>query len=45
VDGGITNETAPLAAKAGANVFVAGSFVFRDGAYAENIQKLRETVE
>jgi len=30
VDGGINAETAPLAVKAGANVLVAGSFVFSD---------------
>ncbi len=30
VDGGINTETAPLAAKAGATVLVAGSFVFSD---------------
>ncbi len=29
VDGGITNETLPLCAAAGANVFVAGSYIFR----------------
>ena len=28
VDGGINKETAPLAVKAGANVLVAGSYVF-----------------
>lgn len=32
VDGGIDEETAPLAAEAGANVFVAGSSVFGDRA-------------
>jgi ribulose-phosphate 3-epimerase len=30
VDGGINAETAPLAAKAGANVLVAGSYLFSD---------------
>ena len=30
VDGGINAETAPLAAKAGATVLVAGSYVFSD---------------
>lgn len=29
VDGGITDETLPVAANAGANVFVAGSYVFK----------------
>src|ERR1700694_3921817 len=40
VDGGITPETAPLVAQAGANVLVAGSAVFKGGparAFAANI--------
>ena len=44
VDGGITPETAPLAAAAGANVLVAGSAVFGAGgrdAYASRISALR----
>lgn len=43
VDGGITPQTAPLAMKAGANVLVAGTAVFRDGpeGYARNIKALR----
>ncbi len=47
VDGGITPETAPLAAKAGANVLVAGSAVFRggEGAYAANIAGIRKAAE
>ena len=31
VDGGITTETAPLSAQAGANILVAGSAVFKNG--------------
>ncbi len=44
VDGGITVDTAPLAAKAGANVFVAGSAVFKGGnaGCANNIAALRK---
>jgi ribulose-phosphate 3-epimerase len=44
VDGGITSETAPLVARAGANVLVAGSAVFRGGnpeAYRTNIAAIR----
>lgn len=43
VDGGITPETAPLCRAAGADAFVAGSAVFRDGAagYAGRIADLR----
>ena len=41
VDGGINTETAPLVAEAGADVIVAGSAVFKGGAYAENIAAIR----
>ncbi len=41
VDGGVTPDTAALCAKAGANVFVAGSAVFKDGQYAANIAAIR----
>jgi ribulose-phosphate 3-epimerase len=41
VDGGITAETAPLVAAAGANVLVAGSAVFKGGAYRNNISAIR----
>jgi ribulose-phosphate 3-epimerase len=44
VDGGVAPKTAPLLARAGANVFVAGSAVFEADpkAYARNIQSIRE---
>jgi ribulose-phosphate 3-epimerase len=44
VDGGITPETAPIVAAAGANVLVAGSAVFKGGgvdAYSANIAAIR----
>jgi ribulose-phosphate 3-epimerase len=44
VDGGITPETAPLVARAGANVLVAGAAVFKGGtvdAYRTNIAAIR----
>jgi ribulose-phosphate 3-epimerase len=44
VDGGITPETAPLVTRAGANVLVAGSAVFKGGnpdAYRANIAAIR----
>ena len=41
VDGGITPDTAASCASAGANVLVAGSAVFKDGNYAQNIAALR----
>jgi ribulose-phosphate 3-epimerase len=44
VDGGISPETAPLVARAGANVLVAGSAIFKGGnadAYRANIGAIR----
>lgn len=41
VDGGINEKTAPLVVEAGANVIVAGSGVFKGGAYKENIAAIR----
>jgi len=41
IDGGATPETAKIAAAAGANVLVAGSAVFANGKYAENIAAIR----
>ncbi|TDR94349.1 ribulose-phosphate 3-epimerase [Enterovirga rhinocerotis] len=46
VDGGITVETAPLAAEAGASVLVAGSAVFGKGPdYAKPIDAIRAAAE
>lgn len=42
IDGGINEETIAQAAKAGANVFVAGSSVFGKEDHAGTIKKLRE---
>jgi ribulose-phosphate 3-epimerase len=45
VDGGVTPETAPALAAAGANVLVAGSAVFKGGpsAYGANMQAIRDS--
>jgi ribulose-phosphate 3-epimerase len=43
VDGGINSQTAALAARAGANVLVAGNAVFAGGKYAENISAIRRS--
>ena len=43
VDGGINEETIKIAAKAGANVFVAGSAVFKSENPADMIGKLRSS--
>ncbi|MBS5832494.1 ribulose-phosphate 3-epimerase [Lactobacillus jensenii] len=40
VDGGINDKTAPLAEKAGANVLVCGSYIFKNGDIAGQIRKL-----
>jgi ribulose-phosphate 3-epimerase len=51
IDGGITPETAPLVAAAGADVLVAGSGVFKGGSvqnpapYGENIRAIRAAAE
>ena len=48
VDGGVTAETAPLVAAAGANVLVAGSAVFGQNdpsLYADNISAIRKAAE
>lgn len=42
VDGGINSETVKIAGKAGANVFVAGSAVFRSESPAEAISLLKQ---
>ncbi|HHB83505.1 MAG TPA: ribulose-phosphate 3-epimerase [Devosia sp.] len=51
IDGGITPETGPLMAAAGANILVAGSAVFKGGSvenpapYGENIRAIRDASE
>ncbi|MBC2860252.1 ribulose-phosphate 3-epimerase [Stappia sp. 28M-7] len=48
VDGGVTAETAPLVAKAGANVLVAGSAVFKGegvAGYRANIEAIRKAAD
>ena len=48
IDGGMTPETAPLVAAAGANVLVAGSAIFKGGveeAYARNIAAIRTAAD
>ncbi|MDR2401113.1 MAG: ribulose-phosphate 3-epimerase [Deferribacteraceae bacterium] len=40
VDGGVNDETAPLLWKAGADILVAGSYVFRSGDYGEAIDSI-----
>jgi ribulose-phosphate 3-epimerase len=45
VDGGVSPETAPRCAAAGANVLVAASAIFNErGSPAQNIERLRESI-
>ena len=41
VDGGINGETAPLAAKAGATVLVAGNYIFSAGDMAARVREIK----
>ena len=51
IDGGVTTETAPLVAEAGADVLVAGSAVFKGGSvgkpevYGQNIRAIRAAAQ
>jgi ribulose-phosphate 3-epimerase len=45
VDGGIDHHTAPQAVEAGANVLVAGSYIFQSNDYASAIASLRKACE
>ena len=48
VDGGVTPETAPLVVKAGADVLVAGSAVFKGGtkeSYGRNMSAIRDALK
>lgn len=45
VDGGIVPETAAICAAAGADVFVAGSYVYNDEDPAARIQALKDAIE
>lgn len=45
VDGGINDKTAPIAVKAGANVLVVSSFIFKSNDKAGQIKKILESVK
>jgi len=45
VDGGLNEETVEIAAKAGANVIVAGSSIFGSPNPGQTILKLKEAVQ
>jgi ribulose-phosphate 3-epimerase len=45
VDGGVTPQTAGIASGAGADVLVAGSAVFKDTSYAQNIEAIRTAAQ
>jgi ribulose-phosphate 3-epimerase len=42
VDGGINNETAVICGRYGANVFVAGNYIYKSNDYAARIRSVRE---
>ncbi len=45
VDGGISPKTAPMVAKAGADILVAGSAIFGEGDPKENLRRLRDSCD
>lgn len=45
VDGGIDDQTVKKVKAAGAEIFVAGSYIFKKGSIAQQIQKLEEAAE
>ena len=45
VDGGVTPDNAGACARAGADVLVAGSAVFKGGKYKDNIAAIRAAAE
>jgi ribulose-phosphate 3-epimerase len=42
VDGGINNVTAPACVMAGADILVAGSYVFKSDNYRQAIERLKQ---
>jgi ribulose-phosphate 3-epimerase len=44
VDGGVNDDTIESVARAGADVFVAGSAIFKSGNYKETIERFREKI-
>lgn len=45
VDGGVNDKTARVALNAGANVLVAGSYIFKKGSIVDQIKKLQAVVQ
>lgn len=45
VDGGIDHTTAPLVVEAGANVLVAGSYIYNSDSYLDAIERLRDAAK
>jgi ribulose-phosphate 3-epimerase len=45
VDGGINNNTLSLVNKAGANLFVSGSYIIKSKNVKESIDKLKKIIE
>lgn len=45
VDGGINDQTIKIAKDAGANVFVVGSYLYKDGDIANQVRKIENVIE
>ena len=45
VDGGIDNKTAAIAKEAGAEIFVSGSYIFKNGSISGQINELSEVIK
>ncbi len=45
VDGGVTPETAPKLVQAGADILIAGSYIFKDNNPANALEELRKSIQ
>ena len=45
VDGGVNDQTIKIAKDAGANVFVVGSYLYKDGDIANQVRKLENVIK
>ena len=45
VDGGINNETVRIAKNAGADIFVAGSYIYNQKSISNQIRELKSVIE
>ena len=45
VDGGVNDQTIKIAKDAGADIFVVGSYLYKDGDIANQVRKLEKVIE